>query len=71
MIATHLSSLKEEHFEDATKFNPDRWLTPHVNVIENYASIPFGYGPRACVAKDLAETQIGTLLFKVNLTGTC
>lgn len=67
LLATHLSSTKEEFFEDAEKFKPDRWLSPEMSEsrLENLASIPFGYGSRACLAKDLAETQIGTVLVKV------
>lgn len=67
LLAMHLSSTKEEFFEDAEKFKPDRWLTPEMSVsrLENLASIPFGYGTRACLAKELAEIQISLLLVKV------
>lgn len=67
LLATHLSSTKEEFFEDAEKFKPDRWLTPDMsgNNMESLASIPFGYGTRACLAKELAEMQISMLLIKV------
>lgn len=70
LIATHLSSLREEHFEDANKFNPERWLSPETSgSIESFASIPFGYGLRACLAKDLAEIQTSLLLVKVIYIG--
>lgn len=67
LLATHLSSTKEEFFEDAEKYRPDRWLSPEMNEsrLEQLASIPFGHGARACLAKELAEIQISTLLIKV------
>lgn len=69
LLATHLSSTKEEFFEDAVKFKPERWLSPEMglNRLENLASIPFGFGTRACLAKELAETQISLLLVKVRI----
>lgn len=66
LMATQLSSLREEHFEDASKFKPNRWLDTNVNKdLEMLASIPFGYGPKACLAKEVAETQINLLLLKL------
>lgn len=67
LLATHLSSTKEEFFEDAQKYKPDRWLSPELSEsrLEHLASIPFGHGARACLAKEMAEIQIGALLVKV------
>lgn len=67
LLATHFASTKEEFFEDAEKYKPDRWLSPEMSEsrVENLASIPFGHGARACLAKELAEIQISVLLIKV------
>lgn len=67
LLATHLSSTKEEFFEDAEKYKPDRWLSPEMNEsrLQHLASIPFGHGSRACLAKELVEIQISALLVKV------
>ncbi|XP_017783894.1 PREDICTED: cytochrome P450 CYP12A2-like [Nicrophorus vespilloides] len=66
LIATNLSSLREEHFEDALKFKPERWLGMEVNKdMEALATIPFGLGPKACLAKNLAEVQICFLIIKM------
>lgn len=66
LLATHLSSLREEHFEYATKFKPERWIDSNTNKdMEILASIPFGHGPKACFAKELAETQINLLIYKI------
>jgi cytochrome P450 len=64
LMVTSLSSWREEYFEDAHKFMPERWLTP-VDDMQVFASIPFGYGAKACLGKELAEMQIGVLITKV------
>ncbi|XP_022912499.1 probable cytochrome P450 301a1, mitochondrial isoform X2 [Onthophagus taurus] len=65
LIATKLSSLREEHFEDAVKFKPERWSQIDAKDMECMATIPYGYGAKACLAKELAEVQVGLLLFKI------
>ncbi|GJQ83156.1 putative cytochrome P-450 [Trypoxylus dichotomus] len=66
LIATKLSSLREEHFEDALKFKPERWLHPEIGrEMESMATIPFGHGAKACLAKDLAEVELSLLIYKL------
>lgn len=64
LMVTSLSSWREEYFEDAHKFMPERWLSP-VEDMQMFASIPFGYGAKACLAKELAEMEVGILFTKV------
>ncbi|EFA02864.1 probable cytochrome P450 301a1, mitochondrial [Tribolium castaneum] len=64
LMVTSLSSWREEYFEDAHKFMPERWLTP-IDDMQLFASIPFGYGAKACLGKELAEMQIGALITKI------
>ncbi|KRT78331.1 cytochrome P450 [Oryctes borbonicus] len=66
LIATKLSSLREEHFEDALKFKPERWMHPEIGKeMESMATIPFGHGAKACLAKDLAEVELSLLIYKL------
>ncbi|CAG9762257.1 unnamed protein product [Ceutorhynchus assimilis] len=69
LIAVHLASLREEYFEDAKKFKPERWfagaVTPLAQNLQNFASMPFGHGPKSCQARELAELQIGLVISKV------
>ncbi|KAK9753276.1 Cytochrome P450 [Popillia japonica] len=68
LIATKLSSLREEHFEDSLKFKPERWLYPELGKdMESMATIPFGHGAKACLAKDLAEVELSLLIYKLLL----
>ncbi|KAG5897620.1 hypothetical protein JTB14_028888 [Gonioctena quinquepunctata] len=69
LFATHLNNMGEDYFEDASRFKPERWLTDDLggfgNEFQAFASMPFGHGPRACLAKDLAETEIAMVLYKI------
>ncbi|XP_075675795.1 cytochrome P450 3A31-like [Dermatophagoides pteronyssinus] len=44
----------EEYFPEPEKFIPERFIRDSGNKHPNYAYLPFGAGPRACVAKSLA-----------------
>ncbi|OTF84051.1 cytochrome P450-like protein [Euroglyphus maynei] len=44
----------EEYFPEPEKFRPERFCKETSDNFPNYAYLPFGSGPRACVAKSLA-----------------
>jgi cytochrome P450 len=44
----------EQYFTDAQKFKPERWLGNREGVKEPNAYMPFGSGPRMCIAFKLA-----------------
>ncbi|KAH7639178.1 cytochrome p450-like protein [Dermatophagoides farinae] len=44
----------EEYFPESEKFCPERFGPDNDHKYPNYAYLPFGSGPRACVAKSLA-----------------
>lgn len=52
IIAVHLD---EDNFPEPHKFRPERFLNP---THHNYAFLPFGQGPRNCVAKSLALMEV-------------
>jgi benzoate 4-monooxygenase len=47
----------EEAFFDANTFLPDRWLNGKRSQSEKYF-IPFSYGPRACVGRNVAMMEL-------------
>ncbi|KAG5682159.1 hypothetical protein PVAND_011531 [Polypedilum vanderplanki] len=61
---------KDENFENAKTFNPDRWLNENgeFNINQCSASpivIPFGYGKRACPGKKFSEMEMTILTVKL------
>ncbi|CAH2090474.1 unnamed protein product [Euphydryas editha] len=65
IMSTQDTSLKERNYDDATKFHPERWLTPDAKNYHTFASIPFGFGARKCIGQNIAETMMSLLTVKV------
>ncbi|OLN86858.1 Pisatin demethylase 15 [Colletotrichum chlorophyti] len=43
-------------FPDSRSFKPDRWLDPTERMLRD--NIPFGIGPRQCIARNLATSEL-------------
>nr|CAI5818007.1 unnamed protein product [Callosobruchus analis] len=69
LFATHLNNFREEYFEDAHKFKPERWVCNDLSCLGNeyqeYATIPLGYGPKFCLGKDMADMEVGMLMYQI------
>lgn len=61
VVTSHHS--KEIWGQDADEFNPDRWLK--VTERQKNAFIPFSYGPRACVGRNVAEMELALTIATV------
>lgn len=48
---------------DAEDFRPERWET--VTDAQKNAFIPFSYGPRACVGRNVAEMELALIVSTV------
>lgn len=66
----------EKNFPKALEFLPERWLTRQhalnkdektskVNTAHNFCSLPFGFGPRTCVGRRFAETEMYILTSRI------
>nr|CAH7756670.1 unnamed protein product [Callosobruchus chinensis] len=62
-----ISCRLEKYFECADKFLPDRWLKGHPLYKQShpFLLLPFGHGPRSCIARRLAEQHMIVLALKV------
>lgn len=49
---------KEIWGPDADEYNPDRWLEERLTERQKNAFIPFSYGPRSCVGRNVAEMEL-------------
>jgi len=72
-MANQITSQREEHFEDPEKYQPERWLNRDEyahNDYQEYSYLPFGYGIRSCLGRNMAETQMMLLTAKVKINFT-
>ena len=77
MMLVRRGATREEHFADALRFDPERWLGPdRRSPHDPRVFLPFGAGPRLCPGRAIALTQIRTVLamlvrnFDVHPAGT-
>lgn len=63
-----------EYFEEPDLFIPERWLREHsknnnkINykkTVHPYVLLPFGHGPRSCIARRFAEQNMQILLLRI------
>lgn len=65
-----ISCLKEENFENAKEFIPERWLNEKGEMNPNQCSsssivVPFGIGKRVCPGKKFSEIELIILVIKL------
>ncbi|XP_030271400.1 cytochrome P450 27C1 [Sparus aurata] len=65
-LCHYSTSLEEENFPDALDFQPERWIRKHTtDRVDNFGSLPFGYGIRSCIGKRIAELEMHLLLTRL------
>ena len=66
LLMHHAMGRREDIFENALDFSPERWLKEtNSNKVNAFASIPFGHGVRMCLGRRLAELELQILLAKI------
>lgn len=64
----YLSKEVDTHYSNPSAYTPERWLrgekTENVN---SFVSLPFGFGPRSCIGKRMANMEIEMVVAKVDL----
>ncbi|XP_064021813.1 cytochrome P450 27C1 isoform X2 [Pogoniulus pusillus] len=65
-LCHYTTSYSEENFSMANEFRPERWLRKdNLDRVDNFGSIPFGYGIRSCIGKRVAELEIHLALIQL------
>ncbi|KAJ3360865.1 hypothetical protein GGF31_002612 [Allomyces arbusculus] len=59
MYGVEVMSHDPKYFANPESFNPDRW---DAKDIHPFASLPFGFGPRMCVGRRIAEMEMAVFL---------
>jgi len=63
-----------EYFDEPNSFKPERWLRDNNNnrinmlrekSVNPYTVLPFGHGPRSCIARRFAEQNLQVVLLRV------
>ncbi|EFN81219.1 Probable cytochrome P450 49a1 [Harpegnathos saltator] len=68
IMANQITSQREQLFEDSEKYRPERWLNQDehaYNFYQAYSCLPFGYGARSCLGRNMAETQMMLLITRL------
>ncbi|KAL2724541.1 hypothetical protein V1478_009054 [Vespula squamosa] len=66
IMASQITSQREENFEDPEKFRPERWLTNRMDDdFQEYSYLPFGHGARSCLGRHMAEIKMALLTAKL------
>lgn len=65
MVASRLP----QYVKDPLTFRPERWMRGNkfYENIHPFLSLPFGFGPRSCIARRLAEQTICIAALRVTL----
>ena len=67
LISIYAMGRNSDYFPDPDKFDPDRWIrntkTGKLHGVRHgFASLPFSFGPRSCIGKELAKNQMEYLI---------
>lgn len=62
-----VSCRSQQYFKEPNEFKPERWMKCHPTYKQPhpFLSLPFGHGPRSCIARRLAEQNMLILILKV------
>lgn len=65
-LCHYSTSMDEENFLRPGEFRPDRWIRKDASDrVDNFGSIPFGYGIRSCIGRRIAELEMHLALTQV------
>ena len=57
--------LRDVWGDDVDEYRPDRWAEDKITEQQKAAFVPFSYGPRACVGRNVAEMELALIVSTV------
>ncbi|KAM6980117.1 cytochrome P450 27C1 [Aplochiton taeniatus] len=65
-LCHYSTSMDDENFPGFEDFRPERWIRKDTtDRVDNFGSIPFGYGIRSCVGRRIAELEMHLALARI------
>ncbi|KAM8933776.1 cytochrome P450 27C1 [Pelodytes ibericus] len=65
-LCHYSTSYEEDYFRSSDDFNLERWLRQgKLDRVDNFGSIPFGYGIRSCIGRRIAELELHLALIQL------
>uniref|UniRef100_A0A8C4SYB4 Cytochrome P450, family 27, subfamily C, polypeptide 1 n=1 Tax=Erpetoichthys calabaricus TaxID=27687 RepID=A0A8C4SYB4_ERPCA len=65
-LCHYSTSHADDCFPNADEFRPERWVRKdNMDRVDNFGSIPFGYGIRSCIGKRVAELELHLALVQM------
>ena len=65
MLAIYSLHRDPKYFDDPEKFDPERFIDERKNDIQPFTYMPFGIGPRMCIANRFALLETKVVLFQL------
>jgi cytochrome P450 len=65
LLSPWVSHRDPRHFEQADRFEPDRWTEEFSRQLPRYAYFPFGGGQRLCIGQSFAEMEATLILASI------
>ncbi|XP_064400964.1 probable cytochrome P450 49a1 isoform X2 [Halichondria panicea] len=65
VYASYTASNNDKLYDEPSKFKPERWMRKDGPQQHPFSLLPFGFGPRQCYGKRLAELELKLLLVEM------
>ena len=64
-VSVFAASMDDSAVDNPEEFRPERWIRGKREDIHPFTSLPFGFGPRGCIGRRLAELEMYLLMSRI------
>ncbi|XP_066264725.1 cholesterol side-chain cleavage enzyme, mitochondrial-like [Branchiostoma lanceolatum] len=65
VICPYVMGRDPKSFDNPEEFRPERWYRENSESVKAFSWLPFGFGPRGCVGRRIAETEMHLVLIRI------